>query len=88
MVVYFTLITLLSFPRLFSGHVSDVDCLTFHPNCNYVASGSSDRSIRMWDCVTGSCVRLMTGHKAAVSCMAFSLDGRFLVRSHTGFLFL
>ena len=56
-----------------------MDCVTFHPNCNYVASGSSDRSVRMWDCVTGKCVRLMTGHKAAVSCLCFSLDGRFLV---------
>jgi WD40 repeat protein len=35
----------------------------FHPNSNYVATGSSDRSLRLWDCVTGSCVRLMTGHK-------------------------
>ena len=36
--------------RIFVGHHSDVDCLAFHPNCNYVASGSSDRSVRVWDC--------------------------------------
>ena len=35
--------------RIFVGHFSDVDCLTFHPNNNYVASGSSDRSVRLWD---------------------------------------
>ena len=43
-----------------------------------MASGSSDRSVRLWDCAGGSCVRLMTGHKASVSTLAFSNDGRFL----------
>ena len=43
-----------------------MDCLAFHPNCNYVGTGSSDRSLRLWDCVTGNCVRLMTGHKSTV----------------------
>ena len=65
--------------RIFVGHFSDVDCLTFHPNNNYVASGSSDRSVRLWDGLTGNCVRLMTGHKAAISAVEFSVDGRFLV---------
>ena len=27
--------------RIFVGHFSDVDCVAFHPNSNYVASGSS-----------------------------------------------
>ena len=31
------------------------------------------------DCVTGNCVRLMTGHKSSVSTVIFSHDGRFLV---------
>ena len=34
--------------RIFVGHFSDVDCIAFHPNSNYVASGSSDRSVRLW----------------------------------------
>ena len=34
--------------RVFVGHFSDVDCVAFHPNSNYVASGSSDRSVRLW----------------------------------------
>ncbi len=62
--------------RVFAGHFSGVDCLTFHPNSNYLATGSSDRCVRLWDCVTGLCVRLMTGHKDAVACLAFSADGR------------
>ena len=30
------------------------------------------------DCVTGNCVRLMTGHKSSVTTVVFSYDGRFL----------
>ena len=42
-----------------------LQCVQFHPNSNYVATGSSDRSVRLWDCVTGNHVRLMTGHKVS-----------------------
>lgn len=50
----------------------------FHPNSNYVASGSSDMTVRLWDCVTGSQVRLMTGHKGPIFSLTFSTEGRFL----------
>lgn len=49
--------------RIFSGHLADVTCTCFHPNSNYVATGSSDRTIRLWDVLTGNCVRIFTGHK-------------------------
>lgn len=32
----------------------------------------------MWDCSTGSHVRLMTGHKSPIMSLAFSVCGRFL----------
>lgn len=49
--------------RIFSGHLADVTCTRFHPNSNYVATGSSDRTIRLWDILSGNCVRIFTGHK-------------------------
>lgn len=51
--------------RIFSGHLADVTCTRFHPNSNYVATGSSDRTIRLWDVLTGNCVRIFTGHKVS-----------------------
>ncbi len=27
--------------RIFAGHLSDIDTLKFHPNCNYLATGST-----------------------------------------------
>ena len=38
-------------------------CVQFHPNTNYVATGSTDRSVRLWDVQHGDCVRIFTGHK-------------------------
>ena len=35
-------------------------------------------TVRLWDCVTGSQVRFMTGHKAPIYSFAFSIEGRFL----------
>lgn len=49
--------------RMFSGHLADVTCTRFHPNSNYVVTGSSDRTIRLWDVLNGNCVRIFTGHK-------------------------
>jgi len=35
-------------------------------------------TVRLWDCVTGNQVRLMTGHKGSIFSLAFSTEGRFL----------
>jgi WD40 repeat protein len=39
----------LSVLRVFRGHTSDVTCSSFHPNAAYVATGSDDGSVRLWD---------------------------------------
>ena len=47
--------------RMFVGHLSNVDCVAWHPNANYVASGSADRTLRLWDLSDGECVRVFAG---------------------------
>jgi transcription initiation factor TFIID subunit 5 len=47
----------------------------FHPNSNYLATGSSDKTVRLWDISRGNCVRVFSGHNGPVQALAFSQDG-------------
>lgn len=51
---------------LSAGHQSDVEVVRWHPVCQYLATGSSDRSVRLWDMTSGQCVRIFVGHRAPV----------------------
>ena len=50
-----------------AGHQSDVDVVQWHPNSHYMATGSSDRSIRLWDIRDASTARVFVGHRLPVS---------------------
>lgn len=50
-----------------AGHQSDVDVVQWHPNSHYIATGSSDRSIRLWDVRDSSTARVFVGHRSPVS---------------------
>ena len=53
----------------FQPHVShhtplslQVECVAISPDGHHVISGSADKTLRMWDITTGSCIRVMEGH--------------------------
>ena len=65
--------------RLLSGHVSpNVNCVTWHPNCNYVVTASDDKTCRMWDIQTGRCVRLLSGSTRGLNLVRVSSSGRYV----------
>ncbi len=45
---------------------------------NWIASGSADKTIVLWDAETGSELSRLTGHGKDVYSVAFSPDGRWL----------
>jgi transcription initiation factor TFIID subunit 5 len=55
-----------------------LQCVKFHPNSLYLATGSSDATCRLWDVQSGSCVRVFIGHQGPVTAMATSPDGKYL----------
>src|SRR5438270_12752473 len=61
-----------------SGHEKDVSSVAFSPGGELLASGSHDKSIRLWDIATGKEFRRLEGHRDWVSCVSFSADGKLL----------
>ena len=52
--------------------------MCFSPDGRMMASGSSDRTVRLWDAETGALVRTLEGHGGGGSSVCFSPDGRLV----------
>jgi serine/threonine protein kinase/WD40 repeat protein len=59
------------------GHTANAQCVAFAPNGRQALSGAADRSVRLWDVVTGNPIRTFwESHRAPVRDVAFRPDGR------------
>ncbi|MDQ3013939.1 MAG: WD40 repeat domain-containing protein, partial [Acidobacteriota bacterium] len=61
------------------GHSFPVRSVAFSPDGRLLASGSHDRTIKIWDAVIKRELRTMIGHTDAINCVAFTPDGSKLV---------
>ena len=52
--------------RVAAGHTGWVKCVAIEPNNEWFATGSNDRTIKIWDLATGKIKLTYTGHVAAV----------------------
>jgi len=60
------------------GHGDRVLCVVHSPDGKLLASGSADKTIRLWDAATGQELAVLEGHAGPVDALAFSPDGRTL----------
>lgn len=60
------------------GHTDQILTIALSPNGNTLASGSSDKTIRLWDTQTKKTKAILQGHTERVSTVSFSPDGLIL----------
>jgi ribosome assembly protein 4 len=61
------------------GHQQVVNHVKFSPDGRYIASASFDKSVRLWDGVTGAFIAVLRGHVQRVYMVCFSADSRLLL---------
>ena len=61
------------------GHELAVLVVAVSPDSNYIATGSRDKSAKLWELSTGREVRSFLGHQFSVNSLAFSSDGKYLI---------
>jgi len=60
------------------GHKREILCLAMHPGGGYLASGSRDNNVIIWDLKTGKLLKTLEGHSDNVNSISFSSNGRYL----------
>ena len=61
------------------GHKEYVTCIAFSQDGNLIATGSKDKTVRLWHTKTGENTITLTGHEERVFAAVFSSDGKTIV---------
>src|SRR5262249_51825649 len=62
----------------FEGHRGRVFSVAVSADGSLVASGSEDKTVKVWDVKAGKEKYTLKGHRESVTCVAFSPDGKWL----------
>ena len=68
---------------LLTGHTRRVTSLGFPADGRFLASGSSDGTVRLWNIDTGKQTAVFAGHRGGIAAIAVSPDGKTVVSGDT-----
>ncbi len=64
--------------RTLGEHTEVVYAIAFKPNSHELASGSLDKTGRVWNADTGQCTKIIKDHAEAIFGISYSPDGKYL----------
>jgi WD40 repeat protein len=62
----------------YQRHTNEVTAISWSPDGRYIASGSWDHTVQVWNAKTGQPLVIYRGHSDNVDALAWSPDGRLI----------
>ncbi|KAG9064826.1 hypothetical protein KI688_003086 [Linnemannia hyalina] len=63
------------------GHSDAIECVSYSPKHNIIATASSDKTVRIWNSVQGGCLKVLRDQDVIFTSIVFSPDGRQITMS-------
>lgn len=78
-----TMVSAQNRPEIFiqQGHTDYVCSVAYSPDVKWLASGSDDKTVKLWNLKTGKEIRTFKGHTRDVTRVCFSKNGQFIFSS-------
>ncbi|NJL63212.1 MAG: NACHT domain-containing protein [Methylacidiphilales bacterium] len=64
--------------RIRQGHTDWITSVAFHPQGNFVVTGSHDRRLMLWNIHDGQCVASFDAHSHRITCAKFNSQGNII----------